>query len=409
MRGYAREPEPVIIDVPEPSDDEEEGDSVQTESGVQYVPFERKSTSQGGILPRLLTIGGVIAAVVVIGTIFLLLRNRDNGGNLPVLTLTLPAGTNDPAGIAAATDEATSTEIPATETPTVTATEPEVLVPTATLLPTDTLAPTSTETPTPQPTDAGFVPTPTIPVTPTTPAPPTITPNVAPTATPLSSGILPGTAIAGTAAAFVPPTAAPEATTGTYDLLAMLETLPTEAINWDQTWFTIGTKGWQLGNADTRRGTAPTILIGTDILTELLGTDAPTYLKRVDATIELVNYSPLLLQNNRVFFGIGLETAAAPRLRADARARLATENTLDLGVVASGNFRKSTTVPVTTVSVRLSIERNQDRTISMYYNGRLLGTSDDIFAIGSPLVIYLYTATGGIIANVTELTVTIER
>ena len=79
------------------------------------------------------------------------------------------------------------------------------------------------------------------------------------------------------------------------------------------------------------------------------------------------------------------------------------------GVVASGNFRKSTTVPVTTVSVRLSIERNQDRTISMYYNGRLLGTTDDVFAIGSPLVIYLYTATGVIIANVTELTVTIER
>ncbi|MFN8420396.1 MAG: hypothetical protein U0528_14320 [Anaerolineae bacterium] len=366
-------------------------------------------TAQGGIIPRLLTIGGVIAAVVVIGTIFLLLRNRDNGGNLPVLTLTLPAGTSDPAGVAAATDEATSTEIPATETPTVTATEPEVLVPTATLLPTDTLAPTATETPTDAPTDAGLVPTPTIPVTPTTPPPATNTPNVAPTTTPLSGGIMPGTAIAATAAAFVPPTAAPEATTGTYDLLALLETLPAEQINWDQTWFAIGAKGWQLGNADTRRGTAPTILIGTDILTELLGTDAPSYLKRVDATIELVNYSPLLLQNNRVFFGIGLETAAAPRLRADARARLATENTLDLGVVASGNFRKSTTVPVTTVSVRLSIERNQDRTISMYYNGRLLGTTDDVFAIGSPLVIYLYTATGGIIANVTELTVTIER
>lgn len=404
--SYTRGTEPPTVEIP----DQE----------PQYVPFERKSDAPTGIAPRLMIVGALGVAALVIGTIFFLLRSRDNGGRLEV-TLTVERG----VGGAATTPAPEATVVVPTMTlePSSTPMLPtNTLPPSETPLPrpTDTPTPTGTETPTPEPTQESFVPTPTVPITPSlTPVPsntpvPTDTPVVSPTLppsatpTPLSGGVQIGSPVP-TNPGIVPPTALPEALPGEYDLLALLTTLPAADITWDTEWFAPGSKGWQLGNPDTRRGSAPVIKLGTDILTGLLGTDAPSYLKRVDATLELTQYSPLLLQTGQVYFGVGLETARPPRQRADARARLAQENLLDLGPAYNGSFRRATQIPVTTVSVKLSVERNADRTISLYVNGQLLGTSDDVFALGSPLVVYLYTGSGGVIVNVTDLKVRIER
>jgi hypothetical protein len=389
--------EPQITELPDPD----------AQAEPQYVPFERKSEPPTGLAPRLMILGAVGVAVLVIGTIIFLLQRRDNGGVLDV-TLTVDRGATSSAGaistvtpaatlvVPSMTSEPSQTPLPPSQTPAPSATPTRTLTPTVTLTP--TASPSST------PTQENLVPTPTVPRPTDTPGPtlPPITP------TPLSAGVVIGSPVP-TNPAIVPPTAPPEALPGTYDLLALLGTLPAEAITWDTAWFAPGSKGWQLGNPDTRRGSAPVIKIGTDLLTGLLGTDAPTYLKRVDATLELVQYSPLLLQTGQVYFGVGLETARPPRQRADARARLTQENLLDLGPAYNGSFRRITQIPVTTVSVKLSVERNIDRTLSLFVNGQLLGQSDDVYALGAPLVVYLYTGSGGVIVNVTELKVSIER
>jgi tetratricopeptide (TPR) repeat protein len=396
---YTRGAEPPTVEIP----DQE----------PQYVPFERKSDAASGIAPRLMIVGAIGVAALVIGTIFFLLRSRDNGGRLEV-TLTVERG----VGVATTPSPEATVVVPTmTLEPSSTPMLPTNTLPpseTPTPRPTDTLTLTATETPTPAPTQESFVPTPTVPITPSLTPVPSDTPVVSPTPppsatpTPLSGGVLIGSPVP-TNPGIVPPTALPEALPGEYDLLKLLTTLPAADITWDTEWFAPGSKGWQLGNPDTRRGSAPVIKLGTDILTGLIGTDAPSYLKRVDATLELTQYSPLLLQTGQVYFGVGLETARPPRQRADARARLAQENLLDLGPAYNGSFRRATQIPVTTVAVQLSVERNADRTISLYVNGQLLGTSDDVFALGSPLVVYLYTGSGGVIVNVTDLKVRIER
>ncbi|MBX3084292.1 MAG: hypothetical protein KF716_21835 [Anaerolineae bacterium] len=399
---YGRTAEPTIVEIP---------DQAETADEPQYVPFERKSDAPTGIAPRLMVIGAVVVAVVVIGTIFFLLRNRDNGNN-GGLTVTLnspTAGTNVVA--AGSTDEATNTTEPIVNVPTMTLEPSNTPAPaTDTPPPTDTAVPSATnttaptETPTSTPIPQDFVPTPTIPQPTPLPAPT----EVSLTPTSLSPGQLIGTPVP-TNPALVAPTALPEATNGTYELIDLLGTLPTDKITWDTAWFGPGSKGWQLGNTNARLGASPSIKLGTDILTELLGTDAPTYLKRVDATLELTNYTTLALTSSKVFFGVGVETVRTPRNRADARARLAQENLLDVGPSFNGSFRRASQIPVTTVSVKLSVVRNDDRTISLYYNDQLLGTSDDLFPLGAPLSIYFYTGSGGVLVNVTSLQVTIER
>ena len=408
-RGYSRVTEPTIVEIPEPGD----AQAYEPQDEPQYVPFERRSDAPTGLAPRLMVIGAVVVAVVVIGTIFFLLRNRDNGGGGNPLTVTLNSPTEDTNTVAVdATSEATtevtslpinvptmtlepsSTSAPATDTP----------PPTDTAIPSDTptTAPTATPTLTPLPQD--FVPTPTIPQPTSLPAPT----QVPLTPTSLSPGQLIGTPVP-TNPALVPPTALPIATTGQFELIDLLSELPAEKITWDTAWLGPGSKGWQLGNTNARLGASPSIKLGTDVLTALLGTDAPTYIKRVDATLELTSYSDLALQAGKVYFGIGLETVRSPHNGADARARLAQTNLLDLGPSFNGSFRRATQIPVSTVSVKLSVVRNDDRTLSLYYNDQLLGTSDDVFPVGAPLSIYFYTGAGGVLVNVTSLQVTIER
>jgi hypothetical protein len=373
---------------------------------VQYVPFERKSESQprGS---RWLVLGAAVVAVVIIGTIFVLLQGRAD----PTLPVTQTVGASgsatDPAA-AGATAQQPST-LPPTQTPEPTATPTE--------LPTDTPLPVPTQTTEPTALPQNFVPSPT--PLPSVTATPTEEPTRRPllptvplilSATPLGAGSVPGTAVPGGTSGTLP-TAVPEAATGDYDLLADLDRLGGDQITWNVEWFSKGSRGWQLGNATARTGQAAPIRIGPDILTPLYGTEAAAFVKRVDATMELVSYNEVLLNQGQigVYFGLGLETVRGARQRADVRARLSTPNVLTVGSTINGGFRKKTDIPVTTVSVRLSVERNADRTLSLYVDGQLVGTSPANFALETPLTVYFYTSTGGVVVSITSLRVRIER
>ena len=206
------------------------------------------------------------------------------------------------------------------------------------------------------------------------------------------------------------PTTVPEAQTGTYDLLEALSRLNADAVTWDQTWFARNGTNWELGNATARTGQGPLIRIGPDVLTTLYGTEAATFVKRIEARMELSSFNELLLAQGQigVYFGLGLQNVRGGQ-RADARVRLVQPNVIAVGTVYNGGFRKKTELPITTVKVKLLAERNDDDTISLYLDGQLIDKSPAAFPAGVPMNIYLYTSTGGVVVTLTEMKVTLTR
>jgi len=360
------------------------------------VLSERPRATTGS---RLMLAVGMLVTLVVVGTIaFLLWRNRAGGADNPVLVNAGTAGT--PAEIVAATRVQPTDTLDPTNTP----------LPTETYTPTYTATTTHTRTytATPFPTIPLIVPSPT-PILPTeTP----FTPTVVPTATSgsvLSSGATP-LGPRPTNPSVVLPTLPPAAQTGTYDLIAGLDELPTDKITWDTVWFSKAGDTYQIGTSARTPDSAPLIVLDQALLTTLLGTQAGQYVKRVEATLLLSNYDEALLNGGQVYFGLGLLSTRSQGPRVDVRARLNAVGVLGVGITQTGQYREKTQIPISTQRVTLAAERNPDSTISVYIDGQLIGASvrSGSWAEGQPIDIYLYVSTGGVLVNLETLKVTLQ-
>ncbi|HRE46970.1 MAG TPA: hypothetical protein PLD47_04535 [Aggregatilineales bacterium] len=224
---------------------------------------------------------------------------------------------------------------------------------------------------------------------------------------------LPPTLVAGIAGSPAPtlpgvilPTIPPDASSGVYDLLPKLSELSPSARTWDTGWFYERDGKWLIGSPEVRGGRAPLIRIGPDLLTPLIGTEAAQYIKRLDISMELLTYDKNLVANGLVYFGGGFESLQGQR--ASVEARLVQEGILDMGISLNARFLRKTQLPANNGSISFSIERNADRTLSLYLDGQLLGQSTAIFPPNVPLNIYLYVATGGVVVEVKTIRVQIN-
>jgi hypothetical protein len=199
-----------------------------------------------------------------------------------------------------------------------------------------------------------------------------------------------------------------EAIAGDYDVLKDLEKLPSNQAKWDKDWFGPGGDGWQLGTTALRAGGGPLVVrIGPEVLTPLYGVNAAIHVKRVDATVELVSYDKSLLPTGQVAFGMGVESLRNQRTA--VQAMLIQTNVLALGIQGpSGRFLQRTQIPVTSVKVTFSIQRNADNTVTLYADNQPIGQSEAYYRVNDPITVYLYAATGGIVLNVTSLKAHLE-
>ncbi len=392
-RDYLAEDEPDFVTGPAPY--AYPSQTVEMSDGVAEPPPTDVQGADRRASPSMLMIGGGMLILVLLGGAFLLLQGRGNPPSVP-LTLSL-SGTGTANAVMLASLEPTNTLEPPTLTPTPTHTPP----------PTDTPIPA---TPTLPPTITRVVPTPTVPSpTPSnTPVTPTATLNGSPTVPPtLPSGLLfPGTPVP-TGGTYQPPTILPNAATGDYDVLKSLEALPNDKIRWDKDVFGPADNGWQLGTSAFKANGAPIIVrLGPDVMTELFGADAARHVSRLEATMELMSYQDSLLPTGQVYFGIGLESLQGQR--ALAQAMLVQKTVLSLGISQNSRFQQVTTVPVTTVKLNISIERNDDNTLSLFVDGQSLGKTNAVYKANTPVTIYLYTSAGGVVVNVRSLKIHLE-
>lgn len=351
-------------------------------ASAQIAPiqrFERQDRqARGRGAPPVVMVGGVLALFAILAAIAVLLF-----GHRGAVSDDLPTPTFTPVGLGElATPNAIRLTLSAqpTATPTLAAT------------PTPAISPTPI-TPSPSPLPTGeLISAATLAVA--------LQPSAIPT---LSIGSTPEPTRPGV----VLPTLPPDASSGEYDVLSALLTLPTERQTWDTNWFGVRDGYWEIGNRTRAPGRAPLVRIGPELLTPLFGADAASYVQRVQATITLYYYDEALLPTGQVFFGAGLESLQGQR--AAVETRLIQTNIADVGMSINGRFRKSTQVSLQTVQLTAAIERGADRTLSLYLNGQLLGQSNAVYAPDVPLNIILYTSTGGVVARIEALRVTLKR
>ncbi|HVO44312.1 MAG TPA: hypothetical protein VMT34_16920, partial [Aggregatilineales bacterium] len=382
------DPQPLYSDeVHAPADaaemetrDESEAADIPTMLRVETESPKRK-------LPIPLLVGGLVVLLAIVGGAAVAILSGGHNG----LVLTL---VGSPATAATQALTVPSNTPPPTYT---------LLIPSDTPAPTRTPPPTSKPfTLTPIPTSTHTVPTPTVPTD--TPIPSATSP-FSPVPPTLAGGVGLGTPVPATGT-LPPPTLPPTAAAGNYDILTALNALDSNKIDWNKDWFGPLDRGWQLGNATVKDNSGPYIVrLGPEILTPLVGSEAALHIVRMDATIELTHYDPSLLPSGSVFFGIGFESAVNGQ-HVTAQAMLVQASVFDLGMNLNGTFTRKTTIAATPLVI--SAVRNPDKTVSLYLDNRLIGQSNGAYAPNTPLTIYMYTSTGGVVVTVKSLTLHLE-
>jgi hypothetical protein len=388
---------------------------MDNDAPIEPEPFIRTGSRRSPApAPRLPWVALLLAASVILIAIVaavVVISGRDGAG-AGGIQLTLPATPT------VAENVGISTEIPtdaATNTPAFTDTPAASETP----RPTDTPAPTSTPAVSDTP---ALVPTETRPFATLPPfeSPVPLPPTVAPTNPPAgatsavtiptrgaATPLPPGLNVTGVASATLPADAA----AGEYDLLADMSIVSTDVYTWPLDLFSPDTAegGWKLGTSNTRGGNVNQFVrIGPNTLATLYGVNASRQVTGVEATFELVSYNRSLAPIGQVYFGLGFE-APAGQQSAYAQVAVAQSQTLAaaLSTKINGRLNFRSSKPGSPIKVTLSAQRNKDRTVSLFADGQLLGTTTAVYGPATSVNIVLYTSAPTVLVNVSALKVKI--
>jgi hypothetical protein len=395
------EPPPIIESARiEPHDARDSDDPIEPE------PFIR--TGARNTAPRLPWVALLIAASLILIALIaavLILGGRQPGAN--GIELTLPA--------TATLQALAATDIPTTA-PTNTAAFTNTPIATATPRPTETPLPPSS---TPTSAKPALVPTETRPFATLPPFETAIPPTLAPTNPPpaatsavviptgVPSALAPGLNVTGIVTATLPSDAA----VGTYNLLDGLNRVSTDVYTWPLDLFSpdAAEGGWKLGTTNTKGGNVNQFVrIGPNTLAALYGVNASRQVTGIEATMELTSYNRSLAPIGQVYFGLGFE---APAGQQTAYAQVAVANSPTLAAALStkinGRLTFRTNKPGSPIKITLAAKRNSDRTVSLFADGQLLGTTAAVYGPATSVNIVLYTSAPTVLINISSLKVTI--
>ena len=349
---------------------------------------------EGGNSRGLLIVGvSLIMAVIIAVGGFMLLR----GGDSNDIALTITPTIDDVATALAATDAAAV--VPLVE-------ETEEVDTDATLIPTavveedfqtPTLAFTATRsereialefTDTPTDTPPTNTPTPTETPTSTNTPTETLTPSITPTSPPSTATPLPAGGLR-----------------GQQDLISLLNR--TADLPYNPETFTPIQGGYRLGTGTTRdEGDVVRITIPETLLEANYGNNAATRIFTVEASLNLLSYNPVLIDEDgsSVFFGMGLDSARDGNNAAIQIEVPSTSNTaINLLAVSNNSEIFLRQRAVNAVIVRLRIERDLNTgNVSIFVNDELIQSDIEFISPDAPILPVLYVRDSGVLVGVTQ-------
>lgn len=165
---------------------------------------------------------------------------------------------------------------------------------------------------------------------------------------------------------------------------------------------------WRLGAGEGGGGELLTVAPTTAQLNARFGGDAAERVVRTGADLELVTFNPPLLVDNDVYFGLLLQSAANPALTAGLQIDLAEPGILRL---SQREGDAVTAVSQRTQGGPLDVRLDRDldaETVRVYVNGQPLGAPIPFVGGDEPVVPLLYVHDGGVIAHVSDWTLTLR-
>jgi stage V sporulation protein SpoVS len=349
--------------------------------------------------------GLVLLLVVILFGGSLLLNPQDPGSGIAVTweTITPTLSTQQAAAatigaiqtataeVAALLPTATETPLPS-DTPTPTASPTETQIPTlapgedflptaALILPSNTPLPTATETPTPEPT-VTFSPT---------PAEVIATQPAQAESTAAAQGASSGQVLQG----------------AQQILLALEQNV--QAYPWPESWFRPGDLGggWLLGVPELDQGNdLLQVVLPADLLEQLFGPEAAVRLRRIEVTLTLRDYDSTLVQDELVYFGLGLQGADESRVA--LQVQMVRQDAINVGARVGDEFRARTTLPIYDARVKLALERLPDGSVTLLLDDEAIGPPRFLTAPNAPVTPYLFVQQGGVVVSVTDLVAVLD-
>ena len=244
--------------------------------------------------------------------------------------------------------------------------------------PEETATPTDTNTPRP-PTDTptpSDTPTPTVTWTPSNTPTPTVTPT---------------------------PTLPPAGLQGWQDLFSVFARV--DELPWSAEQFapSQGAAGWRLGVGVETPGDELILGLEPGTLDRYLGNDAPSRIRRTDATLSLTTFDPALLESEDVYFGVMLESVEDPTQRVGLYIQVDDLNVVNLWLRVGDELEFVSQRSVNAVVARVRLERDPvSGNVLALFNDSQVGVSVPFIAPEAPVRPLLFVKDGGVIVGVTS-------
>jgi hypothetical protein len=143
-------------------------------------------------------------------------------------------------------------------------------------------------------------------------------------------------------------------------------------------------------------------------LLDRYGTEAPSRVVRTQADMQLITFNPPLLVDNDVYFGLVLQSVANPALTAGLQIELAEPGVLRLSQ-REGDTVTAVSQRTQGAPLNVRLERDLDaETVRIFVNGQPLGDPIPFVGADEPVVPLLYVHDGGVIAHVSDWTMTLR-
>jgi hypothetical protein len=242
----------------------------------------------------------------------------------------------------------------------------------------------------------------------TIPPPPSLT-EEQPTPTP--SNTLPPTATP-TRTPTPPPTLPPGGLQGQQNLLDDFSAAT--GLPWNPEHFTlvktINTSYWRLGaRADDPGGEYIVIAPDANWLNTSYGGDAATRIRRMEAEMTLLTYSPSLLDAKQVYFGALLLRAGNPASSAGINVQLAQPDVVNIGQRTGDNVKGVSQRKTNAIVARIRLDRDvKTGAVTAYFNGEPLGAPMSLGKGDEALLPALFVRKGDVVVSVTNWTVTLR-
>jgi hypothetical protein len=382
-------------DDPTPRIDEAEVVDETEYRGSRYADDEEPSEQTGKrrriSLSMVMVIVLLVLAMAVIMAV--ILTNRDADGTMRIAGVdVVVSATPDATSLALAVDTESTAEVEPDnggEETTASVQESSPAAPLSLITPTlvtpATTVPRETESP-------AFTNTPAPPTSTFTPAPPTatFTPSLTPTAT-----ITPTPTLSPT------PTLPPEGLQGWQELLPIFSRMAEYPWNTDH--FAPGTTTgtWRLGVGGLSPGEQIMIMLPPETLDLYYGNDAPSRIRRTDATLALTTYDPALLDENDVYFGILLQSADDESVKVGLHIQVVNLNVLNLWLRQGDELTFISQRSVNNVIARVRLERDpQTGSVTAFFNDAQVGQPMPFVRPDEQVQPAIFVKDGGVIVSV---------